>query len=149
MEKEALAVDGPIVEREGAYRGDRASASEHSVDAENEPHGVNARSDDFRRMVGEDCPEDAVQSTQDYQQQDGDYETPSRKLSILVEGREYLKYKETFERLLFAEKMTASQKDAKMLRLAMECLVARIDAISAKTGDLFVKASHLNDSTAP
>jgi len=149
MEKEALAVNGTVVEREDAYPGDRASAIEHSVDKKSEPHGDHARSDDFGRRVSEEHPDDAVHSTQGYPHHEGDYDTPSRKLSLLVEGREYLKYRETFERLLFSEKMTATQKDARMLRLAMECLVARMDAISARTGDPFVKANHLNDSKVP
>jgi hypothetical protein len=148
MEKEALEVDVQVVERDDTYRGDHAVANEYSVSAKDGPHGFNVQSDNFGSVAVESSLNDVVQSNRDYPQHDSDYETPSRKLSILVEGREYLKYKETFERLLFAEKMTASQKDAKMLRLAMECLVARMDAVSAKTGDLFVKAVQLNDSAA-
>lgn len=71
------------------------------------------------------------------------YETPSRRLSLLVEGRDYLKYRETFERVLFAEKMTPAQKDAKILQLALACLVERMDDLSAKTGEPFVKAEML------
>lgn len=71
------------------------------------------------------------------------YDVPSRRLSILIEGRDYLKYRETFERLLFSEKMTPAQKDARILKLAMVCLTERMDAISAATGEPFVKAEIL------
>lgn len=71
------------------------------------------------------------------------YDIPSRRLSLLVEGRDYLKYRETFERVLFAEKMTPAQKDGKLLQLALACLVERMDALSAETGEPFVKAEML------
>ncbi|MHB1644284.1 MAG: hypothetical protein ACYCS8_16820 [Acidithiobacillus sp.] len=71
------------------------------------------------------------------------YETPSRRLSLLVEGRDYLKYRETFERVLFAERMTPAQKDGKLLQLALACLVERMDALSVETGEPFVKAEML------
>jgi hypothetical protein len=68
------------------------------------------------------------------------YDVPSRRLSILIEGRDYLKYRETFERLLFAEKMTPAQKDARILKLAMDCLTEKMEAVSATTGDPFIRA---------
>lgn len=71
------------------------------------------------------------------------YDVPSRRLSLLVEGRDYLKYRETFERLLFTERMTPAQKDARILKLAMSCLIERMDAMSAETGDPFLKAEML------
>lgn len=73
----------------------------------------------------------------------GLYDVPSRRLSLLVEGRDYLKYRETFERLLFSEKMTPAHKDARILKLAMACLVEKMDAVSAATGEPFVKAEML------
>lgn len=71
------------------------------------------------------------------------HDVPSRRLSLLVEGRDYLKYRETFERLLFAERMTPAQKDARIMKLAMSCLIERMDAMSAETGDPFLKAEML------
>lgn len=71
------------------------------------------------------------------------YELPSRRLTLLVEGRDYLKYRDTFERLLFAEKMTVSQKDAKILQMAMTCLVERMEAVTVETGEPFVRAEML------
>ena len=68
------------------------------------------------------------------------YEMPSRRLSLLVEGRDYLKYREIFERLLFSEKLTTPQKDGKILELAMACLEEKMDTISSRTGNPFVKA---------
>jgi len=147
MEKEALAVDGSVVDHGGAIRRDHADDSGYSIGAKNAPNGDNAQSDGLGRMMGEYRPDDVAPPIYDCPRDEGDYETPSRKLSILVEGREYLKYKETFERLLFSEKMTVPQKDARMLRLAMECLVERMDAISKRTGDPFVKVSQLSDPT--
>ena len=73
----------------------------------------------------------------------GLYDVPSRRLSLLVEGRDYLKYRETFERLLFSEKMTPAQKDARILKLAMACLIEKMDVVSAATGEPFVKAEML------
>lgn len=73
----------------------------------------------------------------------GMYDVPSRRLSILVEGRDYLKYRETFERLLFSEKMTPAHKDAAILKLAMACLTEKMDTVSAATGEPFVKAEML------
>ena len=73
----------------------------------------------------------------------GLYDVPSRRLSLLVEGRDYLKYRETFERLLFSEKMTPAQKDARILKLAMTCLTEKMDAISVATGEPFVRAEML------
>ena len=75
------------------------------------------------------------------------YETPSRKLSLLVEGRDYLKYRETFERLLFNEKLTAPQKDGKILSLAMACLEEKMNDISAESGTPFVKAESVTRDT--
>ena len=40
----------------------------------------------------------------------------------------------------FNEKLTAPQKDGKILNLAMACLEEKMDAISAKSGTPFVKA---------
>ena len=68
---------------------------------------------------------------------------PSRRLSLLVEGRDYLKYRETFERLLFSEKMTPAQKDARILKLAMACLTEKMDAVSVATGEPFMRAEML------
>lgn len=71
------------------------------------------------------------------------YDVPSRRLSLFVEGRDYLKYRETFERLLFSEKMPPAKKDARILELAMACLTEKMDAVSAVTGEPFVKAEML------
>ncbi|MBU2741845.1 hypothetical protein [Acidithiobacillus albertensis] len=71
------------------------------------------------------------------------YDVPSRRLSLFVDGRDYLKYRETFERLLFSEKMPPAKKDARILELAMACLVEKMDAVSAVTGEPFVKAEML------
>lgn len=71
------------------------------------------------------------------------YDIPSRRLSLLVEGRDYLKYRETFERMLFAERMTQAQKDTRILQLALACLVERVNTLSAETGEPFVKAEML------
>ncbi len=71
------------------------------------------------------------------------YDVPSRRLSLLVEGRDYLKYRETFERLLFSEKMTPAQKDARILKLAMACLTEKMDAVSVATGEPFMRAEML------
>lgn len=84
-----------------------------------------------------------VQTSTDDPRPSNGYDIPSRRLSILVEGRDYLKYRETFERVLFAEKMTPAQKDGKLLQLALACLVERMDALSAETGEPFVKAEML------
>ena len=84
-----------------------------------------------------------VQTSTDDPRPSNGYDIPSRRLSILVEGRDYLKYRETFERVLFAEKMTHAQKDGKILQLALACLVERMDALSAETGEPFVKADML------
>ncbi len=76
-----------------------------------------------------------------------DYEIPSRRLSIVVEGKDYLKYRDIFERLLFAEKMASTQKDAKILQAALTCLTERMEAITAEQdGDPFIAADHLFDS---
>lgn len=71
------------------------------------------------------------------------YDVPSRRLSLFVEGRDYLKYRETFERLLFSERMPPAKKDARILELAMACLTEKMDAVSAVTGEPFVKAEML------
>ena len=87
--------------------------------------------------LGEKQP---ARTTADDPRPSNGYDIPSRRLSLLVEGRDYLKYRETFERVLFAEKMTPAQKDGKLLQLALTCLVERMDALSAETGEPFVKA---------
>ncbi|MHB8226370.1 hypothetical protein [Acidithiobacillus sp.] len=84
-----------------------------------------------------------VQTSTDDPRPSNGYDIPSRRLSLLVEGRDYLKYRETFERVLFAEKLTPAQKDGKLLQLALVCLVERMDALSAETGEPFVKAEML------
>ena len=52
---------------------------------------------------------------------------PSRRLSLPLEGRDYLDYLMLSERILFPGRLTPKQKDARILRLALELLRERLD----------------------
>ena len=117
----------------GESDGKSLESGERAAGLENAVHG-GSREDEVRL---------APSATSVQTQQSGLYDVPSRRLSLLVEGRDYLKYRETFERLLFSEKMTPAHKDARILKLAMTCLIEKMDAVSAETGEPFVKAEML------
>lgn len=64
---------------------------------------------------------------------------PSRRLSLQLEGREYLDYLMLSERILFHERLTSKQKDEHILQLALELLREALD----RQNEMFVPAERL------
>lgn len=64
---------------------------------------------------------------------------PSRRLSLPLEGRDYLDYVMLSERILFSERLTPKQKDERILQLALELLREALD----RQDEMFVPAERL------
>lgn len=64
---------------------------------------------------------------------------PSRRLSLSLEGRDYLDYLMLSERIIFPERLTPKQKDERILQLALELLQEALD----RQNEMFVPAERL------
>ena len=65
---------------------------------------------------------------------------PSRRLSLQLEGRDYLDYLMLSERILFPERLTPKQKDERILQLALGLLRAAME----RQDEMFVPAERLH-----
>jgi hypothetical protein len=139
---ESLADEESLVD---SKNGDEVNSMGNEVKGTKDSEAAKNEADERNSAERRNGMDDLTAQTQALvlQTANGLYDVPSRRLSLLVEGRDYLKYRETFERLLFSEKMTPAHKDARILKLAMACLVEKMDAVSAATGEPFVKAEML------
>ena len=64
---------------------------------------------------------------------------PSRRLSLQLEGRDYLDYLMLSERILFPERLTPKQKDERILQLALALLRETLE----RQEEMFIPAERM------
>lgn len=81
----------------------------------------------------------AIETTEPSKPEKSAMRPPSRRLSLQLEGRDYLDYLMLSERILFSERLTSKQKDERILQLALELLHEALD----RQNEMFVPAERL------
>lgn len=68
------------------------------------------------------------------------YEEPSKAISYVAKGEEYLEFQWISDRLVFAEKLSQRQRDREIIKLALGCLQQKMKKIQEESGKSFVPA---------
>ncbi|OFC37629.1 hypothetical protein [Acidithiobacillus caldus] len=71
------------------------------------------------------------------------YEEPSKAISYVAKGEEYLEFQWISDRLVFPGKIPARQRDREIVKLALSCLKAKMQEMQEKTGRPFVPSESL------
>ncbi len=68
------------------------------------------------------------------------YEEPSKAISYVAKGEEYLEFQWISDRLVFSEKLSQRQRDKEVVKLALACLKQKMKKIQEESGKSFVPA---------